>query len=99
MKVPVSRKINKQACACPVKYRMQHTVEPLSKGHFRANSFFPCREVVPISEVNISMVPQQVSLVERSSLFQRVPYQRFHCSCLSLSQEHSMSISWKCEHA
>ena len=25
------------------------------------------------------MVPQQVSFVERSSLSQRVPYQRFHC--------------------
>ena len=28
-----------------------HTVEPLNKGHFGANSFIPCREVVPISEV------------------------------------------------
>ena len=27
------------------------------------------------------MVPQQVSLVERLSLSQRVPYQRFHCTC------------------
>ena len=27
------------------------TVEPLNKGHFGANSFIPCREVVPISEV------------------------------------------------
>ena len=27
------------------------TVEPLNKGHFGANSFVPCREVVPISEV------------------------------------------------
>ena len=26
------------------------------------------------------MVPQQVSFVERSSLSQRVPYQRFHCN-------------------
>ena len=26
------------------------------------------------------MVPQQVSFVERSSLSQRVPYRRFHCS-------------------
>ena len=26
-------------------------VEPLNKGHFGANSFVPCREVVPISEV------------------------------------------------
>ena len=28
-----------------------HTVEPLNKGHFGANTFVPCREVVPISEV------------------------------------------------
>ena len=28
------------------------TVEPPNKGHFEANSFIPCREVVPISEVN-----------------------------------------------
>ena len=28
------------------------TVEPLNKGHFGANSFVPCREVGPISEVN-----------------------------------------------
>ena len=27
------------------------TVEPPNKGHFGANSFVPCREVVPISEV------------------------------------------------
>ena len=27
------------------------TVEPPKKGHFEANSFVPCREVVPISEV------------------------------------------------
>ena len=27
------------------------TGEPLKKGHFRANSFVPCREVVPILEV------------------------------------------------
>ena len=29
----------------------QCTVEPLNKGHFGANSFVPCREVVLISEV------------------------------------------------
>ena len=28
-----------------------YTVEPLNKGRFGANSFVPCREVVPISEV------------------------------------------------
>ena len=27
------------------------TVEPPNKGHFGANSFVPCKEVVPISEV------------------------------------------------
>ena len=27
------------------------TVETPNKGHFGANSFVPCREVVPISEV------------------------------------------------
>ena len=27
------------------------SVEPPNKGHFGANSFVPCREVVPISEV------------------------------------------------
>ena len=31
------------------------------------------------------MVPQQVSFVERSSLSQRVPYQRFHCTAFLLS--------------
>ena len=32
-------------------YRKVLFVEPLNKGHFGANSFVPCREVVPISEV------------------------------------------------
>ena len=31
--------------------KLGSTVEPLNKGHFGANSFVPCREVVPISEV------------------------------------------------
>ena len=31
---------------------------------------------------NIGMVLQQVSFVERLSLSQRVPYQRFHCIVL-----------------
>ena len=29
-----------------------HTGELLNKGHYGANNFVPCREVVPISEVN-----------------------------------------------
>ena len=33
------------------KERKLCTVEPLNKGHFGANNFVPCREVVPISEV------------------------------------------------
>ena len=32
-------------------------MEPLNKGHFGANSFVPCREVVPISEGPLSEVP------------------------------------------
>ena len=32
-------------------------VEPPNKGHFGANSFVPCREVVPISEGPLSEVP------------------------------------------
>ena len=32
-----------------------NTVEPLNKGHFGANSFVPCREVVPISEVKYTL--------------------------------------------
>ena len=32
-------------------YQIPCTVEPPNKGHFGANSFVPCREVVPISEV------------------------------------------------
>ena len=37
---------------CPVHIIIvDYTVEPLNKGHFGANSFVPCREVVPISEV------------------------------------------------
>ena len=34
-----------------VRHRNMLTVEPPNKGHFGANSFVPCREVVPISEV------------------------------------------------
>ena len=30
------------------KIRLCYTVEPSNKGHFRANSFVPCRDVVPI---------------------------------------------------
>ena len=29
----------------------QNTVEPPNKGHFGANSFVPCREVIPVLEV------------------------------------------------
>ena len=36
--------------------------------------------------MSISMVPQQVSFVERSSLSQRVPYRRSHCFFFSSSQ-------------
>ena len=32
-------------------------VEPPNKGHFGANSFVPCREVIPISEGPSSEVP------------------------------------------
>ena len=32
-------------------------MEPPKKGHFGANSFDPCREVVPISEGPLSEVP------------------------------------------
>ena len=35
----------------PCVYLVTITVEPPNKGHFEANSFVPCREVVPISEV------------------------------------------------
>ena len=34
-----------------------NTVEPPNKGHFGANSFVPCREVVPISEGPLLEVP------------------------------------------
>ena len=34
-----------------------YTVELPNKGHFVANSFVPCREVVPISEGPLSEVP------------------------------------------
>ena len=36
---------------------LQYTVEPPNKGHFGANSFVLCREVVPISEGPLSEVP------------------------------------------
>ena len=38
-----------------------YTVEPTNKGHFGANSFVPCREVVPISEGPLSEVPLYVN--------------------------------------
>ena len=33
-----------------------YTVEPPNKGHYGANDFVPCREVVPISEGPLSEV-------------------------------------------
>ena len=33
------------------RWERENTVELPNKGHFGANSFVPCREVVPISEV------------------------------------------------
>ena len=63
-------------------------VEPPNKGHFGANSFVPCREVVPISEVEkytevLAWCCNKCPLyIERLSLSQRAPYQRFHCSLL-----------------
>ena len=38
-----TEKLQQQKVSC--------TVEPPNKGHFGANSFVPCREAVPISEV------------------------------------------------
>ena len=32
---------------------MPNTVESLNKGHVGANSFVPCGEVIPISEVKV----------------------------------------------
>ena len=40
------------------------TVESPNKGHFGANSFVPCREVVPISEGPLSEVPLYMSETE-----------------------------------
>ena len=37
---------------CELSIIALYTVEPPNKGHFGANSFVPCREVFPISEVN-----------------------------------------------
>ena len=31
--------------------KLPYTVEPPNKGHYGANDFVPCREVVPMSEV------------------------------------------------
>ena len=41
----------RQAIRSAVKRVFGCTVEPPNKGHFGANSFVPCGEVVPISEV------------------------------------------------
>ena len=49
------RKSTNCSTLCTSVYKTQvfllYTVEPPNKGHFGANSFVPCREVVPISEV------------------------------------------------
>ena len=50
----VAQEFNKRAgCAKDksIPKNNTYTVEPPNKGHFGANSFVPCREVVPISEV------------------------------------------------
>ena len=41
------------------------------------------------------MVPQQVSFVERASLSQRVPYQRFHCTCFEKGGEEERKVGIK----
>ena len=41
------------------------TVEPLNKGHFGANTFVPCREVVPISEGPLSEVPLYTKILQQ----------------------------------
>ena len=49
-----SWKLSEQISSQKIKHRSApiYTVEPPNnKGHFGANSFVPCREVVPISEV------------------------------------------------
>ena len=43
---------------------LQYTAEPPNKGNFGANSFVPCREVVPISKSPLSEVPLYLQLVE-----------------------------------
>ena len=44
-------KFEKKLFLTPNPFYIIDTVEPPNKGHFGANSFVPCREVVPISEV------------------------------------------------
>ena len=58
-------------------------MEPPNKGHFVANDFVPCGEVILILEVNnsISIGLKQPSFVENVSLSERGPFQRFHCVC------------------
>ena len=52
--------------------------------------------VEKLSHQSISMVQQQVSFVERSSLSQRVPYRRFHCTSLLVHTVcGSQSVSWQ----
>ena len=54
------------------------------QGTLCGSNFDPFREVVSISEVKNTLKYLQTSVfVERSSLSQRVPYQRFHCRLIA----------------
>ena len=53
------------------------TVEPLNKGDYGANSFVPCREVVPISEGPLLEVPLYLFA---STLSTRDRPSRLHCT-------------------
>ena len=59
-----------------------HAVEPLNSEHIGGKDFVLCREVVLFRRLTntttISLVPKNVSIVERLSLFWRVLYRRFH---------------------
>ena len=46
-------------------------MEPQNKGHCGTNDIVPCRDVVPISEVNTKVGLKQVSFVEKLSLSRR----------------------------
>ena len=49
--------IQQICCSTQTGQHSRCTVEPPNKGHFGANSFVPCREVVPISEGPLLEVP------------------------------------------